>query len=132
MELIIFQAGVSETNWVVYLQIFSWRLMRQLGLPGRKAKLFLAMFTCHFTCISKSNLRCFRGAFVTVPIAIFCAMASGQEPAKPDADAQSGMRTGAPRTPVKDAQMRPITAGGFVDGAGHPKAQHRRQNRVKT
>jgi hypothetical protein len=46
-------------------------------------------------------------------------MASGQEPAKPDADAQaqSGMRTGAPRPPVKDAQMRPITAGGFVDGA---------------
>jgi hypothetical protein len=54
---------------------------------------------------------------VTVSIAIFCAMASGQEPAKPDADAQSGMRTGAPRTPVKDAQMCPITAGGFVDGA---------------
>jgi hypothetical protein len=44
-------------------------------------------------------------------------MASGQEPVKPDADTGSGMRTGTPRPPVKDAQMRPITAGGFVDGA---------------
>jgi hypothetical protein len=56
---------------------------------------------------------------MTVAIAISCALASGQEPAKPDADAQAqgGMRTGAPRPAVKDAQMRPITAGGFVDGA---------------
>jgi enediyne biosynthesis protein E4 len=30
---------------------------------------------------------------------------------------QNGMSTGAARVPVKDAQMRPITAGGFVDGA---------------
>jgi hypothetical protein len=30
---------------------------------------------------------------------------------------QSGMSTGVARSPVKDAQMRPITAGGFVDGA---------------
>jgi len=52
-------------------------------------------------------------------MAIFCASAGGQEPAKPNADAQaqSGMSTGAPRAAVKDRQMRPITAGGFVDGA---------------
>src|SRR5579863_9986949 len=30
---------------------------------------------------------------------------------------QSGMSTGAARAPVKDALSRPITAGGFVDGA---------------
>ena len=56
---------------------------------------------------------------MTASIAIFCAGAGGQEPAKPNADAQaqSGMSTGAPRGAVKDAQMRPITAGGFVDGA---------------
>src|SRR5882757_3960822 len=91
--------------------------MRQLGLPGREAKLFLAMFRCYFTCIPYSNFRCFRIPFVTVSIVIFCAMASGQEPVKPDADTGSGMRTGTPRPPVKDTQMRPITAGGFVDGA---------------
>lgn len=31
--------------------------------------------------------------------------------------AASGMSTGAPHAPVKDALSRPITAGGFVDGA---------------
>jgi enediyne biosynthesis protein E4 len=30
---------------------------------------------------------------------------------------QNGMSTGLPHPPVKDAQSRPITAGGFVDGA---------------
>ncbi|MFZ0991396.1 MAG: CRTAC1 family protein, partial [Candidatus Sulfotelmatobacter sp.] len=30
---------------------------------------------------------------------------------------QSGMSTGVARPPVKDALSRPITAGGFVDGA---------------
>ena len=30
---------------------------------------------------------------------------------------ENGMATGAARAPVKDSQMRPITAGGFVDGA---------------
>ncbi len=53
---------------------------------------------------------------MAVFILISCPLTSGQEPPKPDADA-GGMRTGMPRTPVKDAQMRPITAGGFVDGA---------------
>src|SRR2546423_10329395 len=28
-----------------------------------------------------------------------------------------GVSTGAARAPIKDAQSRPITAGGFVDGA---------------
>jgi len=56
---------------------------------------------------------------LTVSIATSGALASGQKPVKPgaDAQAQSGMSTGTPRSVVKDAQMRPITAGGFVDGA---------------
>lgn len=32
-------------------------------------------------------------------------------------EAQGGVRTAGPHAPVKDAQARPITAGGFVDGA---------------
>jgi hypothetical protein len=42
-----------------------------------------------------------------------------QNPAEKGADQsqQSGMSTGAAHAPVKDALARPITAGGFVDGA---------------
>ncbi|HEY1424214.1 MAG TPA: CRTAC1 family protein [Candidatus Acidoferrum sp.] len=45
-----------------------------------------------------------------------------QEPAPPKqiqnpAPAQSGVVTGGAHAPVKDAKSRPITAGGFVDGA---------------
>ena len=40
-----------------------------------------------------------------------------EPPIKPESPPQSGMSTGAPHEAVKDAQMRPITAGGFVDGA---------------
>jgi hypothetical protein len=42
-----------------------------------------------------------------------------QNPAEKAADQsqQSGMSTGAAHAPVKDALSRPITAGGFVDGA---------------
>jgi len=42
-----------------------------------------------------------------------------QNPAEKEADRrqQSGMSTGAAHAPVKDALSRPITAGGFVDGA---------------
>jgi hypothetical protein len=42
-----------------------------------------------------------------------------QEPAgkEPVRGQQSGMSTGAAHAPVKDALSRPITAGGFVDGA---------------
>src|SRR5437867_2218218 len=45
--------------------------------------------------------------------------ASGQEPEdrKPEKPRPTGVATGAPHAPVKDAMSRPITAGGFVDGA---------------
>ena len=36
---------------------------------------------------------------------------------KPAQNPQSGMSTGGAHAPVKDALSRPITAGGFVDGA---------------
>jgi len=77
------------------------------------------MFSCRPTCISQSNLRRLRWSILTVSIATSGALASGQEPVKPgaDAQAQSAMSTGTPRSVVKAAQMRPITAGGFVDGA---------------
>jgi enediyne biosynthesis protein E4 len=43
--------------------------------------------------------------------------AAQQVPTEKGADQQSGMSTGAAHAPVKDALSRPITAGGFVDGA---------------
>src|SRR6202021_112489 len=42
---------------------------------------------------------------------------TGLAQSPPEVDTQSGMSTGVARTPVKDALHRPITAGGFVDGA---------------
>jgi hypothetical protein len=51
--------------------------------------------------------------------ALFLANASTEAPAQQPAaqNAQGGMNTGGPHPPVKDALSRPITAGGFVDGA---------------
>jgi len=47
------------------------------------------------------------------------ANAAGQEPQdrKPQKPEATGVATGGPHAPVKDAWSRPITAGGFVDGA---------------
>jgi len=59
---------------------------------------------------------------IAVSIAAFAIVTSfslrvlGQSE-NPPSQQQSGMSTGAPRAAVKDAQSRPITAGGFVDGA---------------
>src|SRR5215472_14288297 len=54
------------------------------------------------------------GAALVLPVLAAC-----QEPAKPDRQSQGGMgvATGGPHAAVKDALSRPITAGGFVDGA---------------
>src|SRR2546421_498324 len=40
-----------------------------------------------------------------------------QRPQSPAPAKPSGMSTGGAHAPVKDAKSRPITAGGFVDGA---------------
>jgi hypothetical protein len=65
--------------------------------------------------------RLFR-ATATQVICVTLLLSSGlsqQNPAEKEADPrqQSGMSTGAAHAPVKDALSRPITAGGFVDGA---------------
>ena len=74
---------------------------------------------------------------VLVAAALLCHCFSQQlEDRKPQPPQSMGVSTGAPHPPVKDAQSRPITAGGFVDGvpvvfsdvtkeAGLNKFQHR-------
>src|SRR5215472_13840468 len=49
----------------------------------------------------------------------FWQYAASQQPdeRKPQMPRPTGVATGAPHAPVKDAMSRPITAGGFVDGA---------------
>jgi hypothetical protein len=47
----------------------------------------------------------------------FCGAAQGPEDRKPQKPEPIGVATGNPHAPVKDALSRPITAGGFVDGA---------------
>src|SRR5258705_5476684 len=54
--------------------------------------------------------------FMTV---LFALRGAAQEPEdrKPQTPESMGVATGTPHAPVKDALSRPITAGGFVDGA---------------
>jgi hypothetical protein len=51
--------------------------------------------------------------------ALFILRAAAQDPEdrKPQKPEPMGVATGSPHAPVKDALSRPITAGGFVDGA---------------
>ena len=66
-----------------------------------------------------------RGALVlcTALFSIFfaaesrCQETPGAKPQRPEPSTPSGVMTGGIYAPVKDAKMRPITAGGFVDGA---------------
>ena len=64
---------------------------------------------------------CAAAVFAAVALLlVFPDLAACQEaPKPPDRQAQGGMgvATGAPHAAVKDALSRPITAGGFVDGA---------------
>jgi hypothetical protein len=65
---------------------------------------------------------CFLRATVIHAICVTLLLCSGlaqQNPAEkePARSQQSGMSTGGAHAPVKDALSRPITAGGFVDGA---------------
>jgi hypothetical protein len=46
-----------------------------------------------------------------------CQETPGGKPQRPQPSTPSGVMTGGIYAPVKDAKMRPITAGGFVDGA---------------
>ena len=64
---------------------------------------------------------CAAAVFAVVAVVfVFVSLAACQEaPKPPDRQSQGGMgvATGAPHAAVKDALSRPITAGGFVDGA---------------
>src|SRR6266571_4003647 len=52
-------------------------------------------------------------------LALVVLLGAAQEPddRKPQKPESTGVATGNPHPPVKDALSRPITAGGFVDGA---------------
>jgi enediyne biosynthesis protein E4 len=71
-------------------------------------------------CVKKRDQMFFLLAFL---LSLVCAIpARSQEPTTatprhPEPAAPSGVMTGGIYAPVKDANMRPITAGGFVDGA---------------
>jgi enediyne biosynthesis protein E4 len=58
-------------------------------------------------------------AAILLLIALFAFPGAAQEPddRKPQQPEHTGVATGNPHAPVKDALSRPITAGGFVDGA---------------
>jgi enediyne biosynthesis protein E4 len=55
--------------------------------------------------------------FVVAATLLFIAAAQEVEDHKPPQAQPMGVATGPPHAAVKDAQSRPITAGGFVDGA---------------
>src|SRR6267142_2000037 len=60
----------------------------------------------------------FLPALLFMPV-LFALRGAAQEPEdrKPQKPESLGVATGIPHAPVKDALSRPITAGGFVDGA---------------
>jgi hypothetical protein len=60
----------------------------------------------------------FLPALLLMPI-LLTLRGAAQEPEerKPQKPESMGVATGNPHAPVKDALSRPITAGGFVDGA---------------
>ena len=74
--------------------------------------------------VSQTRALCFSASFAAcLPVCVvFSVGVFAQEPAPPKPTqtppaAQSGVVTGGAHAPVKDAKSRPITAGGFVDGA---------------
>ena len=69
--------------------------------------------------LQKLLARFVRSAFCFVFSCSAAAMAQTAEPAQspPPQAPSSGVSTGAAHAPVKDSKSRPITAGGFVDGA---------------
>ena len=69
--------------------------------------------------VTSPQLRLSSPAFAVLAACLVMAGAAlGQNPPEvPVREQQGGMSTGMPHPPVKDALSRPITAGGFVDGA---------------
>src|SRR6266567_1944826 len=75
--------------------------------------------------LSRRSMLCGSLVFLLLAASVSTRLALSQQPAQPatqqpqnPAPARpSGMSTGGAHAPVKDAKNRPITAGGFVDGA---------------
>ncbi len=83
-------------------------VVRSIGDPGANSKVFMRLTTLH------------RFPLLLVVFAtVFQASGYAQQP--PDTPEKqvppTGMSTGGAHAPVRDALSRPITAGGFVDGA---------------
>ena len=92
------------------------RFFARRATMGRRTKSGMTVFlpiAIHASRYRSSLLR-----ILTLVLSFSCSYSTpAQEPGKPQPPSQGGMSTGAPHQAVKDAQMRPITAGGFVDGA---------------
>jgi hypothetical protein len=62
-----------------------------------------------------------RGSLLGACVFLICVISlvflHAQQPLKPDQDSGAGEAMGPAHAAVRDAQQRPITAGGFVDGA---------------
>ncbi|HLO06589.1 MAG TPA: VCBS repeat-containing protein, partial [Terriglobales bacterium] len=68
--------------------------------------------------VHEARLRLASCTFFLLPVFVFAVPGNSQqpEPQKPPST-NMGVSTGAARPAVKDSKSRPITAGGFVDGA---------------
>src|SRR5256884_875146 len=73
----------------------------------------------------------FLPALLLMPV-LFALCGAAQEPedGKPQKPESMGVATGNPHAPVKDALSRPITAGGFVDGARSEEHTSELQSRL--
>src|SRR5258708_93309 len=87
-ELLITWATSTRPGYPTPLAIPFQAAREPIKVFGKRGVTILTILPYHLTCISKSNSGYVRSAFVTVLIAISCALASGHEPARPDADAQ--------------------------------------------
>jgi hypothetical protein len=74
------------------------------------------LISSQFACASRRIARLVTIRAVSMTLLVGPGLAQDATP-RDNGGQQSGMSTGVAHAPVKDAQSRPITAGGFVDGA---------------
>ena len=84
-------------------------LMHKMGVPVRKPNRYLPALMSTFSLL-------FGGLASSVWFASLARAQQADSPSPPNPQAM-GVSTGPPHAAVHDAQSRPITAGGFVDGA---------------
>ena len=75
------------------------------------------MLIFHKKATASSRLGASGRAFAVALVLRLGILSAQQIPENPPHGQQNGMSTGVPHAAVKDPQSRPITAGGFVDGA---------------